>query len=264
MERSRSSIVERRTHLYCIGAAKSGTQSIADCFTERLRSVHEPEANETIDAILAVAEGAMSRAALGDYVRERDRRLALEVDSSQLNYFLLDDLVSVFPEARFVLTIRDPYSWLDSLINHQLNRTVTARWKRLRELRFRARELKHPAEESPLRQRGLYTLDGYLSYWRVHNHKVLSSVPPQKLLVVRTNEITQRLGEIARFAGIDADSVDASRSHSNKGETKHGVLAELDPHYLAAKVDRCCGRLVQEYFPDVATPRPARAAALRF
>jgi hypothetical protein len=243
----------RRTRLYGVGAAKSGTKSIADCFRKGLRSEHEAESEQTIDAILAVARGQLSRAKLRDWVLERDRRLALEVDSSQLNYFILDELLALFPDARFVLTIRDPYSWLDSFINHQLNRPTTIRWRHLRDLRFRAAELKHPAEETALERRGLYTLDGYLCYWNEHNQKVLSSVSAGQLMVVRTDQISQRLDEITTFAGVSGDAVDIANSHSNRADRKHRVLAELDAEYLASKVHQHCQPSMHEYFGDVVT-----------
>jgi hypothetical protein len=253
--------ISRRTRLYCVGAAKSGTKSIADCFRQSLRSAHEPESEQTIDTILSVAQGTMTREALREYVCQRDQRLSLEVDSSQLNYFILGELVALFPDARFVLTIRDPYSWLDSFINHQLNRPSTPRWTRLRELRFRARDLKHPSEEDALRRRGLYTLDGYLSYWNTHNQNVCSSVAAEQRLVVRTHEISQRAGEIARFAGLDPSVADSTSSHSNKAETKHCLLGELNAEYLASKVHEHCGTLMQAVFPDLLA-RDARAVAL--
>jgi hypothetical protein len=242
----------RRARLYCVGAAKTGTKSIADCFRGHLRSAHEAETDQTIDTILAVAAGQMSRANLRDYVHDRDQRLALDVDSSQLNYFILDELLELFPDARFVLTIRDPYSWLDSFVNHQLNRPTTPRWTRLRELRFRARELTHPPEEAALKTRGLYTLDGYLSYWMRHNQKVLSSTSAGRLLIVRTDQISQRIDEIAKFAGVSGETADITSSHSNKADRRHGVMAQLDAEYLAAKVHEHCQPLMQEYFPDVA------------
>lgn len=252
--------VPRRTRLYCVGAAKSGTKSIADCFRQSLRSAHEPDSEQTIDMILSVAKGTRPRDTLREYVRQRDQRLSLEVDSSQLNYFILDELIALFPDARFVLTIRDPYSWLDSFINHQLNRPTSPRWTRLRDLRFRARELRHPAEEDSLRQRGLYTLDGYLSYWNTHNQNVFSSVAAEKCLVVRTDEISQRVGEIARFAGLDPDTADRTSAHSNKAETKHGLLSELEAEYLASKVQEHCGTLMQQFFPEIPA-RDARAVS---
>ena len=82
----------RKAHLYCVGTAKSGTHSIAAIFRDRLRSDHEPENQEVIRAILDLAAGRLDDEALRRYVLERDRRLWLEVDSSQLNFFLLDTI----------------------------------------------------------------------------------------------------------------------------------------------------------------------------
>lgn len=241
----------RRTRLYCVGTAKSGTSSIGACLRNGVRSAHEPESEQTIDAILAVSNGDMSRKALREFLIERDQRLGLEVDSSQLNYFVLDELIALFPDALFILTIRDPYSWLDSFINHQLGRAASRRWVHLRELRFRARALTHPTEEDALKRRGLYTLDGYLSYWATHNQTVFSSVPREKLLAIRTDELSRRVGDIARFAGLDGNTVDTKRTHSNMADVRFNVLSELDSEYLHAKVQEHCGALLGQYFPEI-------------
>ena len=47
----------RLARLYCVGAPKSGTHSIAELFAPPVRSLHEPEAERTIDFILAKETG---------------------------------------------------------------------------------------------------------------------------------------------------------------------------------------------------------------
>lgn len=244
----------RRTHLYSVGTAKSGTNSIGTVFADRLRSDHEPENERMIDVILRAAAGDLSTAEVRRYLKRRDRRLNLEIDSSQLNYFVLADLVDLFPESIFVLTIRNPYAWLDSFINHQLGRGTPPHWQRLRDFRFRPERFSHPPEESALRDRGLYTLNGYLSYWATHNETVLNTVPRNRLLVVRTNEISQHADKIAAFAGVNASAVSPDRSHANKAKKRFYVLRELDVTYVARRVDEHCRSLMHTYFPHIAEP----------
>jgi len=110
-----------RTQLYCVGTAKSGTHSVEAIFRENLRSADEVDSEHVIDVVLDYANGRMSREELRAYLLKRDRVLQLELDSSQLNYFFLHELVELFPKAKFILTIRNPYAWLDSFINHQLS-----------------------------------------------------------------------------------------------------------------------------------------------
>ena len=194
----------RRNRLYCVGAAKTGTHSIHSMFDDTVRSRHEAYSEELIEKILDLHEERITDAEMLSYVRQRDRRLRLDVDSSQLNFFLIDYLLDEFPDALFLLTIRDCYSWLDSFINDSLRRSTSKNWLRLRELRFQAGALSHPAEERALKDKGLYNLDGYLSYWANHNNKVLSSVPKDRLMIVRTQAISRAAPDIAAFAASSA------------------------------------------------------------
>lgn len=239
----------RRTHVYCVGTAKSGTHSVEALFNGRLRVYHEADWKKLIGLILGVAEGHVSPEAFSRHLRARDRRFSLDIDSSQLNYFFVRELVELFPEAKFILTLRDPFSWLDSLINHQLaRRHPPYEWRRLRDLRFGSPHA-HPPEEHALKVRGLYTLDGYLSYWATHNRRVLEVVPKDRLLVVRTDEITPRAEEIRRFAGLPHAAARRTKSHTYKALAKFGVLGDLDPEYLAGKISEHCAQLMGVYFP---------------
>jgi len=249
----------RRTHLYCVGTAKSGTNSIEALFGNTLRARHEAESEQAIETILKLDAGEISDTDLRQYLRRRDRRLSLEIDSSQLNYFFLEALLDLFPESRFILTLRDPYSWVDSFINHQLSRSAPHKWSLLRDLRFRAHAFTHPPEEAALKERDLYTLDGYLSYWTTHNRTVLDTVPDNRLLVVRTHKISERTPEIAAFAGVPATAANRHRSHANKAKRRLHVLKKIDVVHLHRKVEVLCGPLLREYFPQVSEPRDALA-----
>lgn len=240
-----------RTRMFCVGTAKSGTHSIAALFDNPVRSRHEVENSELLKKILALSAGNLSNGDLGSYIRQRNRRLTLDVDSSQLNFFLLEAILEQFRTARFLLTIRDPYSWLNSFVNDSLRRQTTENWMRLRELRFRANLFTHSPAEQILKQLGLYTLDGYLSYWAMHNDKVLSLVPTDRLLVVRTDEITGRAYEIADFAGLSRSYVRPERSYEFKNPIEFGVLKKIDRSYLENKIISHCRPLMLRFFPEI-------------
>ena len=117
--------VAARPRLYGIGTGKSGTNALASLFTG-IPTAHEPEPEPVIHAVLDYAAGRSDWRSLRKLVLDRDRRLALSVDVANLNIFLVDLLLQVSPDSRFVLTIRDCYSWLDSLLNHYLRIPPTA------------------------------------------------------------------------------------------------------------------------------------------
>lgn len=242
---------QRQCRLYCIGAAKTGTHSIASMFDHTTRSAHESDDKEIINKIFDILEGKIKKSDVFSYLRERDKKLRLDIDSSQLNFFLLDYLLEEFPESLYLLTIRDCYSWLSSFINHSLSQSANEHWTKLREYRFQADKFSHPPQERILREKRLHTLDGYLSYWANHNNRVLSSVPEHRLMVVKTNEITKRAYEIASFAGLPETVVQLEHSHAYKSPMKFNVLQEIDGEYLEAKVQEHCGELMKRFFPEM-------------
>lgn len=247
----------RQAHFYCVGTAKSGTHSIAAIFGGQLRVAHEPECEQVIDVILAHAAGRIDRKKLRRYVLERNRRLWLDVDSSQLNVFFLDILVELFPDARFVLAIRNPYSWLDSFINHQLARGGSRKWVQMRDFRFRPDRYTHPPGERILKEKGLYTLDGYLSYWAYHNQTVIDTVPPDRLLIVRTDKISEWAEEIVRFAGVSSSYLVQENAHAFKAEAKLRLLDQVAQEHLEGRVKEYCADLMTRFFPEIQSQRDA-------
>ena len=75
----------RRTRLYCVGTGKSGTHSIASMFSKTSDAGTNRRRRNCIEKILAWRTDKMSEAQFTEWLRDRDRRLALEVDSSTLN-----------------------------------------------------------------------------------------------------------------------------------------------------------------------------------
>jgi hypothetical protein len=261
----------RRFQAYCVGHMKTGTNSIADIFRANYRSAHEPGDSELIRAIPGPGREP-GPAEVSRFLAARDRRMWLEMDSSHLNYFFIEGLVRTFPRAKFILTVRECRDWLDSMFNHQLGGgPVDADWQRARDLRFRTGDGRHPEPERALAERGLYTLDGYLSCWAAHNRRVMAAVPRDRLLVVRTREIGRSLPAIAAFLGVPAATLDSSRAHGNRAVDraagKFNVLPLIDPDYLAGKIREHCGELMAELFPesagDSAPPAAGPAAAGR-
>ena len=221
------------------------------------RSLHEADSELVIDSIFDFIDGRIDRGQLALIIRSRDNRLQLEVDSSQLNYFLLDILLQEFEEAKFILTIRDCYSWMDSFINHQLAHRSSPLWDRLRDLRFRPDQFQHSEEETLLKEHGLYTLDGYLSYWAAHNRNVLQRISSDRLFIVRTDEISKRAREIAAFAGVPESKINPGKSHSFKAVAKYNLLSGIPPDFLERKVHVHCRTLMDQFFPAVKTAEDA-------
>jgi len=250
----------RRTRLYGVGTAKSGTHSVAEMFSRNVRAQHEPEALEVIEKILDRRDGRISEPAWTEWLRARDRRLGLEVDSSHLNLDLLDFLLREFPDARFLLTIRDCYSWVNSMFNHSLRfrGQVDPRWVQLGKLRAGPDAFVYAPEEYALEENKLPNLNSYFSRWAERNSEVLAKVPGDRLLVVRTDQITARAFEIADFAGLPRRAVRMRRVHAFQASVKRELIRQIDGAFLERKVNQHCRSLMTQFFPDVKSLDDAR------
>ena len=242
----------RRFQAYCIGTPKSGTHSIAGLFSPNYRSSHEPEFEFLWNMLLDVHEGLVSQEQFLKQIKARDRRLWLELDSSNLNYYLIDILIKEFDDAKFILTIRDCYSWLASAIKHRISRKRSvANSQRKDKFRFGTCSFEYAKEEDTLKQYQLPTVDAYLAYWAEHNSKVLKKVPQDKLLVVKTNEISPKVERIADFIGISSETLNRGSSHVFRARTQKNILSEIDRDFLEAKVNKHCKKLMDNFFPDL-------------
>ncbi len=245
-------VYQRKFQAYGVGTAKTGTHSISGMFEAKYRAAHEPESERVLRVILDSANGSINEEQRIEFIKKRDKRLWLEMESSLLNFYFLDILVTEFPQAKFIMTIRDCYSWLASIINHQLTYPASGNWVKLRELNYQTDKFEHTKEEQVLAERGLYTIDGYLSSWADRNKKILATVPKERLLIVKTDEITQSIPTIARFMEIPVDNLDASKSDSFKAiREEFDILSHINTKFLRQKVDIHCKDLMDEYFPEV-------------
>ena len=88
------------------------------------RAAHEPERAETLDLILREARGELSAPEVRTYLRDRDARLDLDYDVAWADQFIVDHLLAVFPEATFIVLIRDCHTWLQSIAGHLVGRAT--------------------------------------------------------------------------------------------------------------------------------------------
>jgi Sulfotransferase domain len=242
----------RRTRLYGVGIAKSGTKSIASMFPPQVSAAHEADATSLIETFFRWHEGRIGDTELTEWIHTRDRKLALEVDSSWFNVLIVPFLAREFPDARFVLTVRDCYSWLNSEFKRVLNVPINEPQRiKLRKFLYDPNDKVHAPEERILKDAGLFALDSYLGRWAAHNEQVLTSVPQERLLVVRTDQIAPRANEIADFAGLPRHAVRAERTHENRSPLKRAFIRELDPDFLEKKVAEHCGSWMRQYYPEI-------------
>jgi hypothetical protein len=244
----------RRAQLYCVGTAKSGTHSIHSMFSRNVAARHEPQAVNVIEMFLDWQDHRRSEGELREWIRARDRELALEVDSSWFNILILDFLLAEFPRARFVLTIRDCYSWLNAEFKRVLRGNSPEPQRGvIRKFLYERKGSVHAPEEQVLKANGLFTIDSYLARWAAHNEKVLATIPAERLLIVRTDQIKQRAHEIADFAGLPRHTVRLNQTHEFQNPVQREIIGEINRNFLERKVDEHCRPLMNRFFPEIKT-----------
>jgi len=241
----------RRFHVFGVGMPKTGTHSLAAVLS-RYRTWHEPLIERFMHVAMQRSDGALSDDAARALIRRLDRRMWLEVNASYVNYCLLDLLLQEYPHAKFVLTIRDCYSWLDSMFNQLLGREHSEFAMQFHQwLGDSFAPGSHQEGDRALAERGFWPLDLWLTSWKEHATQVQAMVPGNRLLIIRTQDIQRDIPRLAGFLGIAPDTLDASRSHDYTAAAKFRVLSEIDPDYLRARVEVICGDLMRTFFPEV-------------
>ena len=241
----------RRFQAYCVGLPRSGTHSLGYMFAAHYSSQHEPMDDDTIPHILRFLAGNYSEGQWKALLRWRDRQLGLEMEASHYLHHTVSVLAELYPEAKFIHTVREPFSWLASEINQNLKtRSATIKWRALERARYGRYDFEYEPEETALKNLDeIWPVSSYLSYWRDHNECVLKSVPADRLLVLRTQDIRESIDKIAEFLNISPETIDVSASRSGTNPSKDfDLYAHVSPDFVREKIDRHCGVLVQKLF----------------
>jgi hypothetical protein len=208
------------------------------------RSAHEAHPDETRRIIRGKQEGTLSREEVLDKLKRRNREWRLEAEAAHFLIHLVDDLVELHPDAKFICTVREPMSWLRSIIDQDINKPryrIPVPWRKIHDLAFGRPPVEHPSHEQALGEYELRSLNQYLNYWAWHNERLLETVPTDRCLFVRTVCLSDRVADIADFVDMSVSYLD--RSHSNKASEKHGVLSQIDRGYVCEKIRECCGQV---------------------
>lgn len=237
----------RRFHCYCVGAAKTGTTSIASSFGRFYKTAHEPETLKTNRLVIDYLEGNIGSEWLRENLLDRDNRLRLELESAHPLGYVSGVLADIFPQSLFIVTIREPLSWLHSRLNFH-HKTNPPSWTEYREYFWTQHHKGFAPEEISLQRYELCSLDTYLSQYADHYQRVLSEIHEDRRLVIDTSEIENMLPTIAGFLG--ADPLKIVPSHSKRDENKIKPLEEIDDAFINGKIMHHCSDLVSKFFPE--------------
>ncbi len=239
----------RRFQAFCVGLPKTGTTSIGTIF-ENYRSAKLAGSGQKLVAC-DFRDGKLSEGEVREFVLRRDAEEWLEMDATSGNWTVLRFLKELHPAARFILTIRDCYSWCDSMLNVLIARELGNDFVGSDEIfrRFFGCDIELFRDTETVLRYGDTILDTLLSFW-TQQLRTARECPPSRTLVLRTNEISSNLQAMADFVGVLPETLLPERSHSRRTARKFNVLQKLDYALLESKfAEPAASGLMREYFP---------------
>ncbi|MFM8772360.1 MAG: sulfotransferase [Actinomycetota bacterium] len=191
--------IQRRVHIIGCGMPKSGTTSLARMLSRVLRARHEFEMDEAARVHLLQQRGEMTSEQVDEWLVGRDERCNAEVDSTSFLWTWADRLPSVFPEARFVATVREPHDWCRSLAGMLLAMGTVSDDHMVWAESTGAGDVGNRPLDNPLD-----FLTAGMGYWR-QSALAIGSLPPQRTWWCRTSDLSARADDLARWAGVHPD-----------------------------------------------------------
>jgi len=221
-------------------------------FVDQCRADHEPERPATVKVMYDHFVGKISDANLQQSYVARDRQLMLDLESNCFLAYRPDLLRSTFPDSKFIVLIREPIHWLNSILDNNINfpKGKTPTMTKWHAVLFHGQTGPQSDNDDFLVSRGLYPVHFYLEYWVRTYDRCLRSLQNSHLLKVGTNQISNRASEISEFVGVDVGCSSTAETHSNKTTAKHRVMDQLDRARINKDVDRICGSLIDEFNID--------------
>ncbi len=240
-----------RIKAFCVGQAKSGTASLVGLLSANYRAAHEPERPELLSMILRESRGELSAEAFRRFLLERDVRLNLEYDVSWPNQFIIDHLLHVFPASKFIVLIRDSYTWLQSAIGHVISREMPSEILNFLPWWIKPERYPHSRQDRALAERGLFSIAAYLHAWNGHVDRCTRLIPEDRRLLLRTHELARSHGRLADFLEIPEDSLDADKGHQNSSTWPDRIESLVDPFYIDEMVQSICADNMARHFPEI-------------
>lgn len=247
----RLNTVYRKFQAYVVGLPKTGTVSLAGIFGN-YRSSHEFDQWETHQMVIKYKQGLISKKQVCEYLKRRDLMAGLlEIDSAHFNRHYPDILADEYHEAKFICLIRDCYSWLDSYINYFMEPKREAIQSRKIDNGFPFDLPRGSLKEREELVNNFHKyIDTLLSFWANSYKDMIEKLPHGRSLIVKTQEISGKVDEIANFVGVSPESLIKENSHLNKSEKKIQILHKLDYGFLKVKFNEHCSGLMNKYFHD--------------
>ncbi len=224
-------LASRRFHAYNVGLPRSGCSSIMGLFSN-YRSYAEYKERESVELITAWKDGWISEETLRRYIHYRHKIGNLEMDTASFNHFYLHILIEEFPQAKFIFTVRDCYTWVNSFLK------MISRWKKhfldigqnmpdwmlnYGRILFGTYDWNWFNSYENLQKNLDPLVEMFIKSWAHYNIKTLNLLPKERSILIRTSEISYSQVKLADFIGIPADSI-TEYHHINSAPDKIDLL----------------------------------------
>ncbi len=245
----------RRFRAYVVGLSKTGTNSLYGIFGN-YACAHDFWQGATREHLIAFRRGAGTRAMLAEFMHERDRAACAELDAGNMLVHVIDVLAELFPEAKFVGLIRDPFSWVNAQVNyftlpeHQALTTAELPSG----FPFDLPRGVNSAKTELIQNFPRYAED-IIAYWANSTRAMLAQLPAERSLVIRTHEIAMRVDDLAQFIGVPVETLRRDQTHLNRAQYHVNALQLCDREFLRGVFDTHCNDLLAPHFPGFSLDR---------
>ena len=214
-------VSKQLTHAYCIGLPRSGTHTLAHILGNECRTIHEPLKKKTIHFIINRMPYA-SHKEINKWLLLRDKVLGIDIEATHFLHYFAGNLSEIFPEAKFILTIRNPIEWLESELNVNYSASKSVYWRALEEYRYNLPSLAYEAIDESW-QPSTNRIESYLTYRKNHIEKTIESVPENRLLILNTKDLNTSHNSIYKFLGLSPNEETEHRIRK-KGVRKINII----------------------------------------
>ncbi len=207
--------------VYYIGLPKTGSSSIY-AMLYNFGPNHEFMFAEAMNTIWMRTKENLPDEAWHDFINSRNHANEFKPDISTFNHYFIPSLSNTEQNVKYIYSFRDCKSWINSFVNftaYQLAVLPSEIWHEMYvDLLFEKTILKPEFGniERVIEKANLF-IPKLINYWINQNNKILDFIADKDVLLLRTNEISSNVLNLAAFLEVDTSLIDAKRTHENKG-----------------------------------------------
>ena len=207
--------------VYYVGLPKTGSSSIY-AMLYNFGSNHEFMFGESMNTIWMRTAENLSDDAWYSFIEARNKASELKPDISTFNHYFIPHLSKAGRGVKYIYCFRDCKPWLNSFVNfivYQLAALPAEMWHDIYVDLLFEMSISKPefTDIEKVKEKAEIFIPILINYWVAQNNKILDFIASEDVLLLRTNEITESAGRLARFLNVDVEMIDSTRTHENKG-----------------------------------------------